>query len=185
MAATSAEDAVRRYLAALKDPSSLRDDDKINALRSQLESSGDELERLRLRQQLHEAENPQLTSFEDDFVTHARAWAEEQGIGGRAFAEEGVPDGVLRRAGLSPGRRARRGGRRGGAPRSRVTADEVRAAIPRKRFTTKMLQESSGASPAVVRKVIAEEEQQGRLANHGPDPDHRGPGRAPTLYKKA
>jgi hypothetical protein len=186
MAATSAEDAVRRYLAALKDPSSLRDDDKINAIRSQLESSGDELERLRLRQQLHEAENPQLTSFEDEFVTHARAWAEEHGIGGRAFAEEGVPEGVLRRAGLSAGRRSRRGARRGGgATRSRVTADEVRAAIPRGTFTTKALQERSGASPAVVRKVIAEEEQQGRLANQGPDPDHRGPGRAPTLYKKA
>jgi hypothetical protein len=186
MAATSAEDAVRNYLAALKDPAALRDDDQISTIRAQLESSGDELERLRLRQQLHNAENPRLDTFEDDFVTHARAWAEEQGIEGRAFAEEGVPDGVLRRAGLSSGRRGRRAGRRaGGTTRTRVTADEVRAAIPRGTFTTKTLQEKSGASPAVVRKVIAEEEQAGHLTNQGPDPDHRGPGRAPTLYKKA
>jgi hypothetical protein len=35
-----------------------------------------------------------------------------------------------------------------------------------------------------VRKVVADELAAGRLKEIGPDPDHRGPGRSPTLYKK-
>jgi hypothetical protein len=60
----------------------------------------------------------------------------------------------------------------------------VRAAIPGTTFTIKSLQERSGASPAVVRKVVAEELDAGNLTDEGADPDHSGPGRAPTLYKK-
>ncbi|HVM19810.1 MAG TPA: hypothetical protein VM307_07605, partial [Egibacteraceae bacterium] len=88
-----------------------------------------------------------------------------------------------RRAGLAPTGGGRRAGRRPGV-RSRVTVDQVRAVIPRGAFTMKMLQERSGASPAVVRKVITEELAAGTLKEQGPDPDHRGPGRAPILYKK-
>lgn len=183
--AASGDSAVRNYLVALRDPSSLRDDDSIAALTQQLESSTDELERLRLRQQLLDHETPSIERFEDDFVTHAKAWADEQGVGAKAFEAEGVPAQVLRRAGFSVGR-GRQGGRRqsSGRTRTRVTVDEVRAAIPRGSFTIKKLQEASGASPAVVRKVVQEELAEGRLQEKGTDPDHRGPGRAPTLYRK-
>ncbi|MDQ3528930.1 MAG: hypothetical protein M3425_03110, partial [Actinomycetota bacterium] len=64
------------------------------------------------------------------------------------------------------------------------TVDEVRAAIPKGAFTVKALQGASGASPAVVRKVVQEEVGAGRLKEQGTDPDHQGPGRAPTLYKR-
>ena len=182
MARANAETAVRTYLTALRDPASLRDEEMVASLQSQLENSSDELDRLRLRQQLLDLESPSIQRYEDDFVTHAKAWAEETGISPQAFEAEGVPAGVLRKAGLAASGRGRRGRRSG--TRTRVTVDQVRAAIPRGTFTIKMLQEVSGASPAVVRKVVQEELAGGRLKDQGPDPDHVGPGRSPTLYKK-
>jgi hypothetical protein len=188
----AAESAVRDYLRALKDPSSLRDEDTINDLTKRLEQSDDALERLRLRQQLLDAEAPDVERLEEGFVTHAKAWAEDIPISVNAFLAEGVAPDVLRRAGFPVpgparrGRAARGGGQAVGtrARRSRVTVDEVRGAIPDGTFTIKTLQEVSGASPAVVRKVVAEEESAGRLRSEGTDPDHRGPGRAPVLYRK-
>lgn len=183
--AQTAKSAVRNYLTALRDPSALRDDEKIADLRQRLETTEDAAERVQLRQQILDAESPSLERFEDEFVTHAKAWAEEQGVTAKAFEEEGVSNQVLRKAGFA-GRR--RGGTRRTAStrasRSRVTADEVRKAIPRGSFTIKTLQERSGASPAVVRKVVNEEEANGRIEKTGTDPDHSGPGRAPTLYRR-
>ena len=190
MADSTAEVAVRNYLTALRDPSSLRDTGTIAQLQQQLESSGDDLERLRIRQQLLEMDSPSVQRYEDEFVTHARAWADDNGVSGEAFAAEGVPGSVLRRAGFAVGRASsgRRGGRRssGGSTRrrSRVTVAEVRAAIPRGQFTIKDLQEASGASPAVVRKVVQEELEAGRLSDEGTSKKHSGPGRAPTIYKR-
>ncbi|MPZ71744.1 MAG: hypothetical protein GEU74_00705 [Nitriliruptorales bacterium] len=181
MPRTSAETAVRTYLTALRDPSSLRDEENVAALQSQLESASDHLERLRLRQQLLDLESPSIGRYEEDFITHAKAWADQEGITPSAFEAEGVPAGVLRKAGLA----ARRGRSGRGGTRRRVTVDQVRGAIPRGTFTIKTLQDKSGASPAVVRRVVADELAAGRLKDQGPDPDHRGPGRAATLYKKA
>ena len=182
MASKSSETAVRTYLAALRDPSSLRDEARLTQLQSQLDSATDDLDRLRLRQQIMDLESPSVEQYENEFVTHARAWSEEHGITTAAFEAEGVPSHVLRKAGMAPSTRGRRGRRPG--TRRRVTVDQVRAAIPRGAFTIKTLQEISGASPAVVRKVVSEELSEGQLKEQGPDPDHRGPGRAPTLYKK-
>lgn len=182
MASKSAESAVRTYLTALRDPSSLRDEGRLAQLQSDLDSSSDELERLRLRQQLLDLESPSVSQYEDDFITHAKAWADEHGVTAKAFEAEGVPGQVLRRAGLAVGTRGRKGRRSG--TRTRVTVDEVRALIPRGSFTIRALQEASGASPAVVRKVVTEELAAGSVKEVGPDPDHRGPGRSPTLYKK-
>jgi hypothetical protein len=184
MPSATAEAAVRDYLRALKDPASLRDDDTINELRGRLEESDDPVERLRIRQQLLELETPPMDRYEEGFLTHAKAWAEEQGITLKAFTDEGIPGDVLRKAGFQVGRRGRSA--RGGARirRSRVTTEQVRKAIPAGAFTIKTLQDASGASPAVVRKVVAEEEAAGRLRSEGTDPDHRGPGRAPVLYRR-
>lgn len=181
MASKSAESAVRTYLTALRDPSSLRDESRLAELQSQLESSGDDLERLRLRQQILDLESPSVQQYEDDFITHAKAWAEDSGVTARAFEAEGVPSAVLRKAGLQPSSDR---GRRAAGTRRRVTMAQVRDAIPRGPFTIRMLQQASGASPAVVRKVVAEELAEGRLKEAGVDRSHKGPGRAPTLYKK-
>lgn len=188
--AASVEHAVSDYLRALKDPDSLRDDDTISKLEQQLESSPDSLERLRLRQQLLDAQAPSIDRYEEGFVTHAKAWADDHSITSKAFAEEGVSAAVLRRAGFDvagggTGRGRRAAGAGTGRKRTRVTVEEVRQAIPKGTFTIKMLQDESGASPAVVRKVVAEEMSSNRLTAEGTDPDHRGPGRAPVLYRKS
>lgn len=192
MADGTAEVAVRNYLTALRDPSSLRDEGTIAQLQQQLESSSDELERLQLRQQLFDMDSPSVQQFEDEFVTHARAWADEYGITAKAFEAEGVPNAVLRRAGFSVGRGGGRSsssrrspGGGGTRRRSRVTVDQVRSSIPRGTFTIKQLQDASGASPAVVRKVVQEELAAGRLTDEGTSKNHSGPGRAPTVYKRA
>lgn len=186
MASNTAEAAVRNYLVALKDPAGLRDENRIKELRQRLEKSDDQLERVRLRQEIEEAERPSIERYEDDFVTHAKAWAEGQGVGANAFAEEGVPDAVLRRAGLRRGGRGRTTRRRGGARSTRVNSEAVRDAIPsRGTFTIKDLQERTGASIATVRNVVKDAEANGYIQAQGTDPDHKGPGRAPTLYRRA
>lgn len=186
MATKAQEAAVRNYLLSLKDPSKLKDEEQIASLREKLDTTGDELERLQIRQQLLDLESPPTERYEDDFVTHAKAWAEEHGISDSAFLAEGVPAQVLRRAGF----RNVRGGRgrsaapaRGRTRRKRVSADEVRAAIPKGTFTIQQLQDACGASPAVVRRIVQEEVAAGRVKEDGKDPDHRGPGRAPVLYR--
>lgn len=188
MPTTAAENAVRTYLTALKDPSSLRNDGEIAGLEQRLESSTDQVERVLLRQQLLEARSPSTEQYEEQFVKHAKSWADDKGVSANAFAAEGVPAAVLRRAGFrvrGGGRARQASGRRRSGPRTRVTAEEVRSAIPaRGAFTIKQLEERSGASTGVVRKVVQEELEGGKLKEAGPDPDHKGPGRAPVLYRR-
>lgn len=188
MASAAAEDAVRNYLLVLKDPSSLRDEERVSELERQLGSTTDPVERVMLQQQLREAQRPETHHYEEAFVTHGKAWADAHGISVAAFLAEGVPTAVLRRAGFSVtgargGRRSDRGGRKA-TGRSRVSAEQVRAALPTGSFTAKDVQEATGASPAVVRRVIQEETEGGNVVAAGPDPDHQGPGRAPVVYKR-
>jgi hypothetical protein len=185
--ATNAEAAVRNYLIALNDPSALRDDAQLADLQRRLAEATDTITRLELRQKIMEIEEPQLDRYEADFLTHAKEWAEHHGISPKAFLAEGVDVAVLRRAGLAvPGARGRSvsTSRARTRTRSRVTTAEVRGAIPKGTFTIKQLQERSGASPAVVRKAVQEEINEGRVKEMGTDPDHRGPGRAPVLYER-
>lgn len=186
MTSTEAESAVRHYLTALRNPAALRDDDRVAKLQQRLEETTDEVERLRLRQQLKEAQSPPVERYEREFVAQAKTWAEQQGISPEVFAEEGVPDEVLRRAGLRRNRdRRTRSTHRSSRGRTRVSADEVRAAISNSdTFTVRRLQEQTGASVGMVRNVVNEEEQAGRVAREGTDPNHVGRGRAPTLYRR-
>lgn len=188
MATSAAETAVRNYLTALKDPAQLQDQDKISDLENRIEKTDDHLERVLLRQELLEAQTPTLERFEEGFVTHARNWADQQGVGVDAFAEEGVPPQVLRRAGFTVrggrGSATRRGRAAASRGRTRVSAEQIRQAIPKGTFTVKDVQGRSGASSAVVRRVIQEEVEAGNVSVVGTDPDHVGPGRSPTLYKR-
>lgn len=188
MPTSTAESAVRTYLQALKDPSSLRNDDQIADLEARLEASDDQLQRVLLRQQLLDARAPSVDQHEEAFVKYAKDWADEKGVSASAFSAEGVPAGVLRRAGFRVrGGRGRPGTtrRRATGTRTRVSSDEVRAAVPAKgTFTIRHLEEASGASTGVVRKVVQEELKAGKLKEAGSDPDHKGPGRAPVLYRR-
>lgn len=188
MPTSAAETAVRTYLQAVKDPSSLRNDTEIAELETRLEKSEDQLERVLLRQRLLDARAPSVEKHEESFVKHAKVWADDNGVSASAFAAEGVPASVLRRAGFRVrGGRGRATGarRRPAGTRTRVSSDEVRNTIPAKgTFTIRFLEDASGASTGVVRKVVQEELKAARLKEAGPDPDHKGPGRAPVLYRR-
>lgn len=184
MASTAAENAVRNYLTALKDPSSLRDEQRIAQLETELGESSDRIGRVMLRQQLLDARNPASHGYEEAFATHAKAWADDHGISAAAFLAEGVPSPVLRRAGFSVAPARQDGQGRRASNRSGVSAEQVRQSLPTGTFTAKSVQESTGASAAVVRRVIHQEVDAGNVTTSGPDPDHQGPGRAPTLYRR-
>lgn len=183
----TSEEVIRTYLSAIRDPESLRDDDAIKEKEAELADAGDPITRLQLHEELQKLTRPSLEAIEDEFVVHAKAWADEAGISAKAFAAEGVPSAVLRRAGFTvsgggSGRGRRSTGRRTTSGK-RVTTEQVIESMPSGAFTVKALQEISGASAAVVRKAINAEKDAGRVQEVGPDPDHSGPGRAPTLYR--
>jgi hypothetical protein len=181
------EKAIRNYLTSLRDPAALRDDKAIADAQTKLDTADDSIERLKLRQHLIELQQPSLNGVEAAFVEHAKPWADKVGISGEAFIAEGVPATVLRRAGFRvTTTRTARGGRRATTRtrRTRVSADQVRNAIPSGVFTVSDLQQRSGASAAVVRRIIHEEIDAGRLTDHGASPSHTGPGRAPRTYRR-
>lgn len=189
MASTAAENAVRNYLTVLKDPESLRDDERVAEIENQLATTADAIERVMLQQQLRDAQRPTTEHYDEAFVTHAKAWADAHGISVAAFLAEGVPPAVLRRAGFSvsgasAGRRGDRRTRKSATGHARVSAEQVRAALPAGAFTAKDVQDATGASPAVVRRVIQEEVERGNVVDAGTDPDHQGPGRSPKIYKR-
>jgi hypothetical protein len=184
-----AETTVRTYLNALRDPKTLRDDDAITAKQDELNAEDDPIKRLQLQEELSRLTAPSVEAIEDDFVVHGKAWADKHGLSAAAFVAEGVPAAVLRRAGFTVDVPKSSGRKRSSGTRSssgtRVTTEEVIEAMPKGSFTVKVLQEASGASPAVVRKAINAEVEAGRLTDAGPDPDHSGPGRSPTLYRRS
>ena len=179
------EEAVRRYLIALKDPEALRDAGELNTLREKLESTEDPVERLQLQEQLRRAGAPDLSAVEQDFVTHARAWADDNGISAEAFRAEGVAPRTLRAAGFAVrgggGRQRKTQTRR---RRSRVTSSEIENAIPRGQFTIPELAAATGASTATVRKVVTALLERGELQETGTVTSRTGPGRAPKTYKR-
>lgn len=183
MATKAQEETIRAYLQYLQDPSSIIDADRINELEGKLSAATDPIERVALRQELEQARAGDETAVRDGFVTHAKAWAENQRVSASAFEAEGVPREVLAEAGLVP-----KSGRRRRSRGPRVTTEDVRKALPKKKtqgVTVNSLAAKTGASVGTVRNVLKEEVEAGRLQDAGPDPEHSGPGRAPTIYKKA
>jgi hypothetical protein len=171
-------DVVRDYLLYLRDPEALRDDSRIKELEQAVAKTDDVLEQLRLQAELVKAQSADGSQYEDGFVTHAAAYAEQHKIPVDAFRAMGVSDDVLRRAGLLQQRQTKR------STRSRVTIEEVRKSVPRGKFTIPDLVAASGASQATVRKVVAEQLEAGGLEDLGDDPKHSGVGRAPKVYKR-
>jgi hypothetical protein len=181
-----AEQAVRRYLAALRDPSALRDESALKALREKLDSTADPVERVQLQEQLRRATQPDLAAVEQDFVTAAKGWADDRGISAEAFRAEGVALSTLRAAGFDVrggGARPRKGQRRR-STRTRVPAEQIRKAIPRGQFTISEIAVATGASTATVRKVVTELLEAGELTEVGPAKRRSGPGRAPKAYRR-
>ena len=190
---TSPEDAVRQYLAWVDDPSSAVDQAAVDAADADFAAATDPIAKLHAAAARERARTADADALVARFVAHARAYADAAAIPVEAFRAVGVADDVLARAGFhvpsgrgrGPAAPARRNS--GARPRARhIPVSQLKAVAVQmpKRFTLAHLADKAGGgSPATVRKAVEELVAEGRAANLGPDPDHRGPGRAPTLYE--
>ena len=180
----SAEDAVRAYLRFLSDPDAMVDAEAVAEAERAVAAATDPVDKLRAIAQRERVATVDAASLEAAFVAEAKGWAAAEGVPVRAFGELGVDPGVLRRAGFEVAGGSARSASPSSPRRSRVSADDVRdAAIGfTELFTVADLEEATGASTGTVRRVIQELTEVGSIRDIGPDPDHTGPGRAPTRY---
>jgi len=135
---------------------------------------------------LNRARVPDLCSYEDGFVRHAKAWARSNDIPPSIFSELGVPEAMLRSAGLS-GKRTRSGGTRVHERSRSITAKDISGAILRQMpevFTLADVASEIGGSPMTIRKAIDELVQSGKVKKLGPTPAWTGRGRAPLQFSK-
>jgi hypothetical protein len=188
--ASNPEEAVRRYLLHLDDPTKLVDEEKVTAAQAAVERATDPLDRLKALADLEHARQPDTSDVERDFVAHAKAYADAESIPVSAFREMGVPADVLARAGFSVRTRRASGTTASGAPRQRaprVSLDTIKAAavrLPRQFTLADLAEKAGGGSQGTLRKAVDDLVAEGRLRKVGPLPNYRGRGRAPTLYEQ-
>jgi hypothetical protein len=185
----SPEDSIRAYLSFLADPSASLDSRDIARLEKLVASTADPVEKLRLAAQLEQAKTPDGTVLQADFIRHARAWADTEGIPASAFRQLGVADDVLRKAGVLKGGRGVATRRRATAERTgrRVTVEDIKAwALTQPDiFTIKDVTQAIGGSLVTANKALQELVVEGTISNLGPAEDHKGPGRAPARFAVA
>jgi hypothetical protein len=192
----SPDDAVRRFLQFLADPTIARDDRLIAELRGKLAGETDLLERLRLIQAAQDAELADGSAIRAGFVRHAKNWAGANGISVAAFRELGVSDIALAEAGFDLGFGRGRPGAKGaknsravaaGKPRAAsVSSEDIRTWVTAQDapFTLNKIMENVGGSLGTVNKVVDDLITSSKVRNLGKDPGHKGRGRAPFLYER-
>lgn len=185
------DDAIRLYLMFLEDPTSLRDEAEIKKREAAVEGTKDPVDKLLAIAHLERAQNVDGSEFRDAFIRDAKPWADENGVTVSAFVKMGVPIEDLRSARFDVGRRksgTARGAAAASSPtgRTRVSVETVQESAlgMTEAFTLAALRDRTGASLGTIRKVVGELVESGQLGDLGPDPDHDGRGRAPTLYRK-
>lgn len=193
MATKKTEDSIRRYLESLGQTNKpVVDRNAINALKSQIKSETDPINKAKLLSELERESAgrvPDNSGHEEVFVAEAKSWAEDGDITVGALQALGVPDDVLRRAGFQPtaGRgtgTARRTRRSSGGRAPAVPLEDVEAAA-RKLGTGWRLTELAEAldrEPMTVRNYVNKLMEQEVVVDLGDDPRHSGRGRAPKLY---
>lgn len=179
------DEAIRRYLNFLSDPTTLRDADEITKLQSKVDAATDPVDRLKALGAVERAKEVDGGAAREDFIAVARDWADEHGVTADHFRAMGVPAADLAAAGfrVSGGRR----GRATAAKRSRrVPVDDIKAKLGtvRSTFSVRDLEAASGGTNATVRKALAELVEEGKARKIGPDPDWSGRGRSPILYER-
>jgi hypothetical protein len=208
--AVDPEDAVRRYLRFIEDPTTARDELLLGELRRRLETTTDKIDQLDLLSAIERAEAVDGESIRAAFVRHARPWATGRGITVSAFRQLGVTDIALAEAGFDLGFGGRGAGTRAGRSKSRVaarsapradaptpavrrpraakvSADEIRSWIlgANGPFTLAQVMAGAGGSLGTINKVIDDLLAVGQVRKLGTDPSHRGRGRAPFRYEVA
>lgn len=188
------ESAVRRYLAWIDDPTSAIDEAAVERAEAAFAAAWDPIDRLHAAAARERAKAADVESISADFVAHARTYAEAEGIPVAAFRTLGASDDLLAEAGFAvPSSRGRRGpvtpGRKvptRSTPRPQIPVSQIKTVADQmpKQFTLAQLADKAGGgSPVTVRKAVDELITEGRAAKLGPDADHTGPGRAPTIYE--
>jgi len=175
----SPELAVRNYLQFLKDPSALRDEQRIAALKAAVSEAADPLDELKRRSELAKAEQLDGSQYRDAFVDHAKAYASDNNIAVEAFRAMGVADSDLRAAGLLSASKRQSG------IRTRVSMDTIRSAVSSEPFTSKDLEARTGAAYVTIRKAINDMVAEGVIVEIGPVPNYQERGRVPMLYRTA
>jgi hypothetical protein len=177
---TNPEAAVRLYLMYLEDPQKLVDPSEVKKLQAKVSSAKDPIDRLKAISALNRAKAVDGSSFKYDFIKHAKAWADGEGVPDSAFREMGVPDDVLRAAGFGG---TARGGRGGGRARTTPSGRRPRTSPDRLAegilnldgsFTVKEVIESVGGSPVTVKNVISMLEAQRKIVPAGEKAGNRG-----------
>ncbi len=184
MEQNAATEAVRQYLMFIHDPASLVDENRLREIDERMAQTTDPVQRVLLRDERYAAEAPDGRSVEEAFVQHARDWVTANNVSARALEAEGVPAAVLRRAGIqtSNGKRTRTST---SAPRQRqvrVSADQIKAAIPATPFTVRSIADATGATTGTVRKVITRLEEEGSVREIGMTSE--GSGRPSKQYER-
>lgn len=176
-----AERAVREYLLYLTDPDQLVDEKEVAKLQARVEAASDPIDRLHAIAEFERVRHPLEDTYRQNFVEHAKRWADENQIPPSAFKALGVSDSALDDAGLessSPsGHRSRR---------HHVSVGDVRAAAAEIRGTftaAELAAAARGGSPMTVRKAISQMVNSGTIEKLGPTPNWTAPGRAPIQYR--
>jgi hypothetical protein len=189
----SAEEAVRRYLLFLDDPTKLRDEAEVQRRTVAVLEANDPIEKLRALTALEEASAIDEQALRDAFVAHAGRWAEANGISVQAFLQLNVPADLLSAAGFEvPTRRARRATpnpiETAATPtttrRPSVSTTEIKDAVLTfvEPFTLNEVMAKVGGSPMTVRKAIDDLIAAGQVEKRGTVPGYKGRGRAPIQY---
>lgn len=182
MASKTAENAVREYLTALRDPDSLKDEKKLKDVEDKIASTKDVLEEAKLLSELNRLSKIDPLDYEAGFVEHGKAWADEANVPAKTLSSMGVGDDVLRKAGFD----VASGPSRSPKPATRrVSRDDVVDVVlgQGEAFVLNHIESLTGASLATVRKVVASLVEDGRVIEKGDDPSHSGRGRAPKVYE--
>ncbi|QXC62539.1 hypothetical protein KSP35_07000 [Aquihabitans sp. G128] len=196
MTTKSVEDGIRHYLETLgQSGRPVVDRGAVEALRSQIKAETDVIVRLKLTAALTEAQEGQAPDFSRQravFISEAKAYAEAENIPAAAWLAVGVPEEVLKEAGIevpaaaSKGRaKAASGG--GGARAPRIPYEDVKKAAHKLGSGWKVadlataLDREKGTATNYVKQLL----ENGDIVDLGDAPDHDGRGRAPKLYGKA
>ncbi len=166
------------------------DKQAVRALKDQVRQAADPIDKAKLLTALEEERRgrrpepePENEAAKAIFVTHAREWAEAEGISATALQVLHVPDAVLKEAGFAVSTRV--GSRRGSGSRSpRLELEDVAAAARQLGESWKLndLAAAIDRDPATTRNYARKLIDAGLVKVTGDDPEHDGRGRPPKLY---
>ena len=189
--APTAEAAVRQYLLWITSPDSLRDESRIAELQSTVDGTTDPIEKLKALSALEDARTIDGDRIRADFVTHARDYVAGEGIRVDAFRTMGVPDDVLRDAGLLGGPPARSSSTAAGPRRQpggnrrmpRLNLSDVESSLPEGDFKLADFATSIDREVATTRNYLMRLLGDGKVVEVGEDSSGRG--KPAKIYRRA